>query len=85
MNLTEEQDAEFLDMCINTWCDNHKIPSVRCYAFKYIVDMCDKYPELKNEVEFLTEDQYLDTLTPGIKNSVNREIKKLRNIGKRSW
>ena len=34
-----------------------------------------KYPDLKSEIEYFTQDQYLETLSPGIKRVIQRMAK----------
>jgi len=36
--------------------------------------MAKKYPEIKNELEFLTSDYYTQTLSPGIKRIFERKL-----------
>lgn len=72
MDMDEEQEGKLFDICMELWEGIHKNPSVRITAFKFIVKMSKKHPELKNEVLFLTEDHFLETLSPGIKHSINR-------------
>lgn len=54
------------------WEQVGKIPSVRIFAFRLIVRIARKYPELKNEIAFLTQPHYTETLSPGIRNSVHK-------------
>jgi hypothetical protein len=37
--------------------------------------MAKKHPDLSNEISFLTQTQYLESLSPGIKNAIERMIK----------
>lgn len=72
MDLNEEQEGRMLDCCMDLWEMINKAPSVRYIAFTYIIRLAKRYPELANEVKFLIEDHYLDTLSPGIKNSIRK-------------
>ncbi|MFO7922173.1 MAG: hypothetical protein R6U58_00595, partial [Bacteroidales bacterium] len=63
------------DLCITIWEKIHYRPSVRWHAFNTIVGIAKRHPYLFNEINFLTEDHYLDTLSPGIKNSIDRMIR----------
>lgn len=74
MRLNEEQEGNLFDVCMNLWEGIHKSPSVRFTAFKFIYGITEKYPELKSEVEYLTQDHFLETLSPGIRHSAKRII-----------
>ena len=72
MDITEEYEGVLFDACMEIWEQVGKIPSVRIFAFRLIVRIARKYPELKNEITFLTQPHYTETLSPGIRNSVQR-------------
>ncbi|MDT8323834.1 MAG: hypothetical protein RRA94_06985 [Bacteroidota bacterium] len=74
MELSEAQEARLFDVCMTMWEDIAKSPSVRFTAFRFIVKTAEKYPELQNELTALTQDWYLDTLSPGIRRSIKRMI-----------
>lgn len=71
-NLSEDQEGPMVDICISLWETPSKIPSVRYMAFKFLVRMAKKYPELKNELDFFTQAHYLDSLTPGVQKSIQK-------------
>jgi len=77
MDLNKKHEGFLFDLCMNLWEQINKDPSVRVTAFKFIVKMAKKYPELSKEISFLTQDHYLETLSPGVKNSVAKLIKEL--------
>ena len=72
MEIDEKYEARLFDLCMNLWEDINKKPSVRVTALKFIIKIAQKHPELLHEVVFLLQDQYLETLSPGIKESVER-------------
>ncbi len=78
MELTEKQEGILFDKCFTIWEDISKSSSVRGTAFSIIVNTVKKYPELLVEIEFLTQNHYVETLTPGIRNSIVRTIKELK-------
>ena len=54
-----------------------KLPTGFGKSFLYqafIIKIALKYPDLIKEIEFLTQDHYLENLSPGIKNSAKRII-----------
>jgi|SRR6056300_522526 len=38
MEIPESKQSEFIDVCINLWVDVDIKPSVRCYAFRILID-----------------------------------------------
>ncbi len=78
MELDENQEGLLFDRCITLWKSIHKQSSVRMISFQYLIAMSKKYPELSPEIDFLTQKQYIDPLSPGIKRSL---LKMLRDMG----
>lgn len=74
MKLNEKQEGLLFDKAIAIWKDINKSSSVRSSAFLVIVTTVRKYPELLNEIEFLTQAHYVETLTPGIRHSILKTI-----------
>ena len=57
------------------WEKINKKPSVRLTAFKIIVKIAKKHPDLSHEITFLAQNQYLDSLSPAAKKSILKMIK----------
>ena len=74
MELNEEQEGLIFNVCMSVWEKINKKPSVRFIAFMFILKIAKKHPELRNEIAFFTQDRYLDSLSPGIKNSISLMI-----------
>ena len=72
LDITEEYEGGLFDACMEIWEQVGKIPSVRIFAFRLIVRIARKYPDLKNEIGFLTQEHYTETLSPGIRNSLQK-------------
>ena len=64
---------------MDIWEQINKTPSVRINALKFIIKIAKKHPDLAKEITFLTEDHYLESLSPGAKNSVTKLMKKLNH------
>lgn len=79
LDLDEEHEGQLLDFAIETWEQVRKQPSVRHFAFKIMFDAIKKYPELTNEILMLTQPQYVNSLSPGIKNSVLKMKRAVEN------
>lgn len=76
MELTEEQEGYLFNFCMTVWESIHKSPSVRYNAFIFLLKTVEKHPELMNEMVWFTQNQYLETLSPGVRHSLLRLIKK---------
>lgn len=74
MILDEEQEGILFDICMSTWENISKSSSVRYLAFKFIYKTCHKYPELNGELTFISQDHYLETLSPGIQKIIKKII-----------
>jgi len=77
MELTEAYEGILFDHCMDIWEQISKAPSVRVNALKFIIKIAKKHPELFQEITFLTQDHYLESLSPGVKHSVSRMMKEL--------
>jgi len=77
MELSEEYESILFDHCMDIWEQINKPPAVRVNALKFIIKIAKKHPELKNEITFLTEDHYLESLSHGAKNSVSKLMRGL--------
>jgi hypothetical protein len=77
MDLDEKYESELFDICMSIWEQINNTPSVRYNAFKFILKIADKHPELKQEISFLTQDQYINSSSPGAKHSITKLIKEL--------
>ncbi len=77
MDLNDEHEGALFDICVSLWETIGKSSSVRYTAFEFIVKTAEKYPDLINELDFLSQNHYLESLSPGIKNSIERTIQAL--------
>ena len=80
MELDEESEGILFDLCANIWEKVNKQPSGRYNAFITMVKIAGKYPELLNDLGFLTQSQYLETLSPGVKRGIDKLLKKINFI-----
>jgi hypothetical protein len=78
MEINKELEGLLFNHCLTVWEKINKKPSVRFNAFKVIVKIAQKHPELAHEINFLTQDQYMDSLSPTVKKSINEMIKVFR-------
>jgi hypothetical protein len=80
MDIDEELEGILFDHCIRIWEKINKKPSVRFNAFKVILKISRKYPELSQEIGFLMQDHYTESLSRGVRRSLIRMINGLENI-----
>lgn len=77
MELEEEHEGVLFDICASIWEKILKKPSVRYNAFITMVKIAEKYPELLNDLGFLAQTQYLETLSPGVKRGIYKMLEKI--------
>jgi hypothetical protein len=75
MELPEEHEGMLFDLCMNVWEQINKTPSVRHNAFRMIIRIASRYPELYKEIGFITQEHYLQPLSPGVRRAVFRMIR----------
>ncbi|WP_010134465.1 hypothetical protein [Ochrovirga pacifica] len=74
MDLDDEQEGKLFDACMSIWENTNKAPAVRYVAYKFIHKTCEKYPELQEELSFISQPHYLENLSPGIKKIIQKLI-----------
>jgi hypothetical protein len=74
MKISRKYEGRIFNICMNLWEQINKTPSVRMIAFKFILKIAKKHPELLEEINFLTQEQYLESLSPGVKRSIEKII-----------
>ena len=62
---------------MDIWEKIDKSPSVRINALKMITKIANKHPELRKEISFLTQEHYLESLSPGVRHSVIKLMKEI--------
>lgn len=77
IEIKEKYEGQLFNICINLWEQIDKDPSVRITALKFMIRIVKKYPELLEEIMVLTQDHYLESLSPGVKRSVGKIIKEV--------
>ena len=75
MEIPEAYESKLFDFCVNIWETTALASALRSCAFQNILRIAGKYPELQNELQYLTEERYLETLSKGVKYSIKLRIK----------
>lgn len=79
MELHDDYEGELFNICVNVWEKIGKKPSVRYNAFKLIIKIAKKHPDLSNEIKFLTQTQYMESLSEKVQKSILKMLKGLKN------
>lgn len=82
MEFDNELEGKIFNLAVNTWEHIRQQPSVRQVAFRLIVKIARKYPDLAQEIHLLTKPHYLEPLSKGIKHSVLTMIAELDKLSK---
>jgi hypothetical protein len=77
MEIEDEYCAVLYDKAVLIWSKITNPPAVRFNAFKIMLKLLNKYPELKEEFEYLIQDHYLEDLSPGVMHSIQKLINKI--------
>lgn len=77
MEWDDEQEGRLFDICMTIWERINKKPAVRITAFKIMMQIALRYPELKGEMEVFMGEDYTESLSPGIKKSFEKMRLKL--------
>lgn len=78
MELDEEEEGKMFDICINIWESPKLISSLRMTAFRLMMGTLSKYPQVVDELKYFVRPQYLDSLSPGIRNSVKKQFQQVK-------
>jgi len=76
MEIDTKFEGQLFDSCTKLWGNINKNPSLRFNAFKIMVAISKRHPNLSNEIESLTDKYYIDTLTDNVKKSIFRLMTK---------
>jgi len=74
MRVPEELEGVLFSLCVEKWKDLSMAPAVRYNAFRMMLAIRNKYPELHHEIELLSSAEYLDSLSRGVKHSVQKML-----------
>lgn len=77
VELDEDQEGLLYDRCVSIWEQVRKQPSVRYVSLQVMAQTARTYPELTHEILALTQPQYVNGLSPGIRNGVLKLISQL--------
>lgn len=70
LELNNEYEGQLFDACTKIWGQISKNPSLRYNAFKTLVAISKKHPDLSREIKTLTELHYTNSLSDNVKKSI---------------
>ena len=70
MEIEPEYEGQLFDTCTIIWKNINNKPFTRFQAFKIMVAISKKYPDLSNEIILLTDPYYIDNLSYVVRKSV---------------
>lgn len=70
MKIPEESEGLLFDQCTRVWEKVGKKPGLRLNAFKLLIKIAGKHPELLKELTFITQSQYIDSLSAASKKTI---------------
>jgi len=82
MVIYKKYEGILFNLCLYVWVEINKSPSVRITAFKFILKLVKKHPELSNEITFLLQERYLETFSTGVKKSISKMMKGVTSMEK---
>lgn len=78
IQLTEENEGYIFDVAVSCWEELKLQSGTRMVAFRLMAKITKRHPLLVAEIEALTENRFLEGLSPGIKHSVQRMREEVR-------
>lgn len=82
MEIDKVYEGHLFDLSINLWEQIDKDPSVRLTALKIMIKIANKHSEIAKEIAFFIQDQYLETLSPGVKKAIDKMMTEFFELNK---
>jgi len=80
MEFPEDLEGLIFDKCMNYLISPKYPAAFRVYAMNILVNLCEKYPELKAEVKPVISDVLQTSELPSVTSRAKRELKRLEKI-----
>lgn len=77
LEIDEVGEGVLFRHCISLWTQINKKPSVRFSAFQILINIAGKYPDLKHELNLITQEDYMHSLSPVVRKSINKMMNKI--------
>lgn len=79
MELSDDFEGKLFDICIRIWEKVGKQASVRYNAFKLMVKIIYRHPELSCELSLITSTEYMESLSETARKSILKMISEFKN------
>lgn len=79
IDIPEKNVSKTLDVCIKVASDPKETIAVICFSFQTLLKLTKKFPEIKNEVIYITE-CHQSNEAPAVKNTIKKLRKELSRI-----
>ena len=77
MEINDDYEGKLFDFCVTVWKNTGKQPSVRYNAFKLMIKIIKKHPDLLKEILYLTEPHYTVSLSDTVLKSISKMVARL--------
>ena len=84
MELKADYTGKVFNICVDVWEKLEAKPSIRFNAFRLMVKIAKKHPDLSDEIIYLTQFHYLDLLSKGVKKAILKMAADLKPNQKQS-
>jgi hypothetical protein len=78
MEINSNDEGRLFNICVDKWRRVEKKPSVRYAAFRLMIKIAQKYPDLFHEIEILTGEQYTNMLSVTARRSIRKMTDKTK-------
>lgn len=83
--ITEEEEGPLFNHCSAIWKNLKKQAAARYYAYRMLLIIAGRHPELLFEVKALAIPEYVETLSPGIRKSFTSLVAESERAIRRKW
>jgi hypothetical protein len=77
MELNDNHEGYVFDICTKIWQKTSNTPSLRYNAFKLMVKISKKHPDLFKETNYLAKPLYIDLLSSTVRKSIFKMLEDL--------
>lgn len=75
----EQEQGTVMNICFELLADVQETVAVRCFAMTILANMSADYPEIRNEISLIIEDQLENSPTAGFRARAKKVLKKIKS------
>ncbi len=83
LDIPERLHGRVMDVCFRMLEDPEETIAVRAFSMTVLANLAKTYPEIKNEIVLLIEDQLREGATPGFRSRAKKTLQELSKPGKK--